>query len=127
MVGFGDMVGIGGLETWGHIGDMVGMGRTWWGLGVWGHGGDVVGVRGLGDIKRKWGQVTHLGQEAWESQGHGDTLGTQGHSSDIAVPAVDDVQVSCYRILCSIYSLGTARGPLVDRWGPQKPPNHDLG
>uniref|UniRef100_A0A8U8B5P2 Uncharacterized protein n=1 Tax=Geospiza parvula TaxID=87175 RepID=A0A8U8B5P2_GEOPR len=31
---------------------------------------------------------------------------------------LDDVQVSCYRILCSIYSLGTARGPLVDRQRP---------
>ncbi|XP_050190762.1 ryanodine receptor 1-like, partial [Myiozetetes cayanensis] len=31
---------------------------------------------------------------------------------------LDDVQVSCYRILCSIYSLGTARGPHVDRQRP---------
>uniref|UniRef100_A0A8C3CTU5 Ryanodine receptor 1 n=1 Tax=Cairina moschata TaxID=8855 RepID=A0A8C3CTU5_CAIMO len=31
---------------------------------------------------------------------------------------LDDVQVSCYRILCSIYSLGTTRNPYVERQRP---------
>lgn len=60
--------------------------------------------------------------------GHSGAVGTRwGHAGDIAVPAVDDVQVSCYRILCSIYSLGTARGPLVDRWGRPKTPKPSPG
>lgn len=29
--------------------------------------------------------------------------------------SVDDVQVSCYRTLCSIYSLGTTRNPYVEK------------
>ncbi|CAM5072346.1 unnamed protein product [Eretmochelys imbricata] len=31
---------------------------------------------------------------------------------------LDDVQVSCYRTLCSIYSLGTTRNPYVERQRP---------
>ncbi|XP_064408728.1 ryanodine receptor 1 isoform X5 [Latimeria chalumnae] len=31
---------------------------------------------------------------------------------------LDDVQVSCYRILCSIYSLGTTKNPYVERQRP---------
>lgn len=30
-------------------------------------------------------------------------------------PSVDDVQVSCYRTLCSIYSLGTTRNSYVEK------------
>uniref|UniRef100_A0A8C5T3P3 Ryanodine receptor 1 n=1 Tax=Laticauda laticaudata TaxID=8630 RepID=A0A8C5T3P3_LATLA len=32
---------------------------------------------------------------------------------------LDDVQVSCYRTLCSIYSLGTTKNPYVERQRPQ--------
>lgn len=28
---------------------------------------------------------------------------------------VDDLQMSCYRIMCSIYSLGTVKNPHVER------------
>ncbi|KAJ8266585.1 hypothetical protein GJAV_G00132190 [Gymnothorax javanicus] len=31
---------------------------------------------------------------------------------------LDDVQMSCYRIMCSIYSLGTVKNPHVDRHRP---------
>ncbi|XP_064208546.1 ryanodine receptor 1-like isoform X4 [Anguilla rostrata] len=31
---------------------------------------------------------------------------------------LDDVQMSCYRIMCSIYSLGTVKNPHVDRQRP---------
>lgn len=30
-------------------------------------------------------------------------------------PSVDDVQVSCYRTLCSIYSLGTTKNTYVEK------------
>ncbi|XP_048357693.1 LOW QUALITY PROTEIN: ryanodine receptor 1-like [Sphaerodactylus townsendi] len=32
---------------------------------------------------------------------------------------LDDVQVSCYRMLCSVYSLGTTKSPYVERQRPQ--------
>ncbi|CAM9111927.1 unnamed protein product [Bubo scandiacus] len=40
----------------------------------------------------------------------------QHHFGDDVI--LDDVQVSCYRILCSIYSLGTTRNPYVERQRP---------
>jgi len=30
--------------------------------------------------------------------------------------SVDDLQISCYRLMCSIYSLGTVKTPHVDKW-----------
>ncbi|XP_021239732.1 ryanodine receptor 1-like, partial [Numida meleagris] len=51
----------------------------------------------------------------WGGESCGNALGTPW---DLSPPAVDDVQVSCYRILCSIYSLGTTRNPYVERQRP---------
>lgn len=42
--------------------------------------------------------------------------GVVGTSSTLVLSlSVDDVQVSCYRTLCSIYSLGTTRNSYVEK------------
>lgn len=73
---------------------------------VWGQG--AVGSKGcFGDEGTRWG---------WDNGGGGGAGVTGlGTPPDCPLPAVDDVQVSCYRILCSIYSLGTTRNPYVER------------
>uniref|UniRef100_A0A8C3HTL4 Ryanodine receptor 1 n=1 Tax=Chrysemys picta bellii TaxID=8478 RepID=A0A8C3HTL4_CHRPI len=49
---------------------------------------------------------------------HRQELGNAPPSDLPPLPPVDDVQVSCYRTLCSIYSLGTTRNPYVERQRP---------
>lgn len=39
------------------------------------------------------------------------------HDVVVLLSTVDDVQVSCYRILTSLYALGTGKNIYVERWG----------
>lgn len=49
-------------------------------------------------------------------KGGGWGTGVVGTSSTLVLSlSVDDVQVSCYRTLCSIYSLGTTRNSYVEK------------
>lgn len=34
----------------------------------------------------------------------------------LSASSVDDLQISCYRIMCSIYSLGTVKTPHAEKW-----------
>lgn len=36
--------------------------------------------------------------------------------SVFSASSVDDLQISCYRLMCSIYSLGTVKTPHVEKW-----------